>query len=179
MGVADASGAAGTMGVAGASGAAGTMGVAGASGIAGTSGTAGSTGAAGGTGGTLGSAPPSCDIKPIVDNYFCSVAGACHDAQGSAAGLVLTSIAAFQSLVGRQSQGGGQSATRSMCGGQGRYYLVPGKLPATGLLLEKLGAISPPCGGQMPSIGGPLTTAERDCFQRWANFQVWSRAGAH
>jgi hypothetical protein len=48
-------------------------------------------------------------------------------------------------------------------------YLVPGSAPATGLLLDKLFDDAPPCGARMPLIGSPLTNAEQDCLQRWAN----------
>src|SRR5882672_6451218 len=58
-------------------------------GVAGTAGAAGNAGVAGSAGGAGGDVPlrGGCDVKPLVEKYFCTITGACHDAQGSGAGL--------------------------------------------------------------------------------------------
>jgi hypothetical protein len=134
------------------------------------SGSAGGTGTAGaGQAGTGG----GCDIRPILTavNHNCTLAGACHDAMGSAAGLDLTSTGLEARLLGGTPRAsfGVNNALQSMCAGQGRTYLVPGSRPATGLFLDKIGTANPPCGLHMPSIGNRLNAAELDCVQRWAD----------
>jgi hypothetical protein len=143
-----------------ASGAAGYAGGTAGVGAAGTGG-----GGAAGTGGPVG----SCDAKPIILKYSCALAGSCHDALGSAAGLDFATPGWEDRLVGTFPSGGGEVATRSMCAGLGRPYLVAGSNPAMGLLLDKLRLHPPPCGAAMPDIGGPLTASELACVQLWAN----------
>lgn len=142
-------------------------------GAAGSSGAAaGINGAAGAGGaGAAGTGGPglSCDAKPIILKYSCALAGSCHDALGSAAGLDFATPGWEDRLVGTFPSGGGEVATRSMCAGLGRPYLVAGSNPATGLLLDKLRLHPPPCGAAMPNIGGPITAIELACFQDWAN----------
>jgi hypothetical protein len=172
-GTAGTNGASGTTGAAGTSGAAGVTGLAGISGAGGTFGAAGTTGTAGTTG-DFGCA----EVGAIFEYKNCALAGACHDAKGSAAnfslaGLPFTDIAGWRErLVGKHSKGGGVIA--SACANSQQYYLVPGSVPATGLFLNKLRA-NPSCGDHMPIIGDHLTAAELDCVQRWAN-QLTSNA---
>jgi hypothetical protein len=147
----------------------------GAAGATGASGAGGPTGGAAGSGGGQGLL--GCDQFPaIVELYGCGIMGACHGGPDPAAGLALTKTAGPISdaewkakLVGVFPTGGGFGGTKSMCGSVGIPYLVAGSLPATGLFLDKLFRPTPLCGDAMPSIGGPLTTAEKDCIQRWAN----------
>ena len=48
-------------------------------------------------------------------------------------------------------------------------FLVPGSQPATGLFLDKLTSSFGGCGIRMPSINGPVSAADMECIQRWAN----------
>jgi len=152
-------------------GAAGTSGVAGASGIAGSSGVAGSSGAPGSSGvaGTSGTAGrgSTCDVTPIFQEHYCTLQGACHDAQGSAANFDMASPGLEKRIVGVFPRGGG--VIPSMCMNVGIPYLMPGSVPATGLFLQKLRSNHPPCGEQEPPLGPALTPTELDCVQRWAN----------
>jgi hypothetical protein len=142
-------------------------------GIAGTAGVSGASGrgavTAAGLGGAGGYNPPyTCDMVHLINQkYSCTLIGACHDANGSAAGLNLTQ-AAWPKLVGTYPSTAGGLAFPSMCLAPGLPYLVKGTLPAQGLLLDKLKA-PPPCGAQMPDIGGPVSLADMECFQAWAN----------
>jgi hypothetical protein len=116
--------------------------------------------------------PVGCDITPIINSpaHTCTLANACHDAQGSAAGLNLVSPGWERRLVNGMPLGGvSQMGLQSMCTGQGRVYLVAGSQPATGLFLDKLREVPPPCGASMPLLGQRLTPAELACVQSWAN----------
>lgn len=158
-------------------GAAGTTGTGGTTGVAGTgfvTGVAGVTGAAGrsdaaGTGGTLLTGCP--EVEQVFVAHSCALGNVCHDAKGTSAnfslgGLDFNDIAGWKRrLVGQYPKGGGTS----LCGGSPLPYLVPGSLPAQGLLLSKLRYSNPVCGDKMPSIPPDLTPAEIDCVQRWAN----------
>lgn len=55
--------------------------------------------------------------------------------------------------------------------------LDPSTLPATGILMDKL-RFKQECGGGMP-FGAlvPLTAAEQECFQMWANGLVTMAGG--
>jgi hypothetical protein len=147
---------------AGSTGAAGGGGAAGATGAAGTGGAAGASGAAG-TGGGTG----PCNALPIFATHNCTVAMACHDANGAAAGFAMTASGWEKTLVGRLPKAGGAAGLGSACLAAGTPYLVAGSNPARGLFLEKLN--KPPCGQQMPLLPPDLTPAELDCVQRWAN----------
>jgi hypothetical protein len=128
---------------------------------------AGNTAASGGAGGSP--VGIGCDIAPIITSHTCTIANACHDSMGSAAGLDLQSPGLEARLLGIEPTGGGQGALASKCVGQGRLYLIPGSRPAAGLLLQKLGPNPPPCGGRMPLVGAWLSATELACFQAWAN----------
>lgn len=136
-------------------------------GTAGTSGTAGATGS-GGAGGTTGTGP--CNALPIFAMHQCSSPGACHDAKGTAANFDMASTNWQNKLVGVSPMTGGGSGFMSQCTKVGMPYLVAGSNPARGLFLEKLTSSPPvPCGSLMPALGGPLSSTELDCVQRWAN----------
>jgi hypothetical protein len=110
-----------------------------------------------------------CDVAPLVTTkYFCTLAGACHDAQQSATGLDMTSVGWEAKLVGTFASNGSQAAESSLCLGPTEPYLIKGSIPARGLFLEKLKA-NPPCGERMPNLGPNVTDDDMDCFQRWAN----------
>src|SRR5450432_1335234 len=94
---------------------------------------AGSAGSAGpaGTGITSqGGGGVGCDITPIITGnpHNCTIAGACHDAQGSAAGLDLASPGLETRLLGGMPRAGigADNSVLSKCANQGRMYLVPG-----------------------------------------------------
>jgi hypothetical protein len=147
-------------------GAAGTTGAGGfLAGAAGITGAAGTTGTAGGSGGK--SSFEGCDITPIITAHNCTIQGACHDSNGSAAGLDLASPGLGARLYNGYPGLGGAVGLESICRSAGIPYIVPDSYPARGLFLMKLTA-DPPCGAQMPSIGSPLNATELDCIQRWA-----------
>ena len=134
---------------------------------------AGSSGGSGGSGGSAGAGDvplrDGCNVMQLVQTkYSCTLVGACHDAQGSAAGLDLTTPGWDRRLVGASPKTTSQAAFPSLCAGQGRVYLVPGSQPAVGLFLDKLKP-NPPCGGREPLLGSFVTPEDLDCFQRWAN----------
>jgi hypothetical protein len=113
------------------------------------------------------SVPAGCDVKPLMGptKYACTVAGACHDGSAfTAGGLDLATPGWEQRLIGRIPSG----VNTSMCGGVKTPYLIAGSQPAAGLLLQKLTG-TPPCGQQMPLLGGPMSQADLQCFQRWAD----------
>jgi hypothetical protein len=131
-------------------------------------GTAGTTAVATGTGGTAAGGP-GCDITTLVTTkYSCTLAGACHDAQGSAANFDMASPGWEQRLVGVAPRGGTTSFEPSLCANQGWVYLVKGSFPATGLFMEKF-KTNPACGIAMPNLGLPVSADDLACFQRWAN----------
>jgi hypothetical protein len=145
-------------------------------GAAGTTGAAGGGDNTGGGAGNGGSAAAGCDqALNIFRKYICSIAGACHDANGSAAGLSLAELDQSGTVdwrakfVGVYPKGGGARPSPSMCFPSSIPYLVPGSQPATGLLLDKLLQFTPPCGSRMPLVGGPLSASELGCVQRWAD----------
>jgi hypothetical protein len=110
-----------------------------------------------------------CDAaQAIFQTHFCTLAGACHDANGSAANLDLATNGWEARLVGGTPKGGGVGVP-STCGGFGRVYLFPGSYPARGLFLDKLFEKTPPCGAQMPNLPPLLDASERECIQRWAD----------
>jgi hypothetical protein len=108
-----------------------------------------------------------CDAKPIFEQYFCSTDGSCHGSM-PAGGFDMKTAGWETHLKGVMPKGGGSGATASMCTTSTQPYLVAGSSPATGLFIDKLTKAVPPCGGVMPSIGGPLTAAEKDCVIKWA-----------
>jgi hypothetical protein len=99
--------------------------------------------------------------------YVCTLAGACHDASRSATRLDMTSVGWEQKLVGTFPSPE-NSAFPSECLGSTEPYLIAGSSPARGLFLDKFDS-SPPCGIRMSPIGPPVSPADLDCFQRWAN----------
>ena len=130
---------------------------------------------AGGSSGVGGVSPPGCDVNPIFGTnglqgkYYCTVIGACHDAERSATGLDMTSADWAQKLVGTlPSDSPTQPLLPSMCLGTNEPYLIKGSYPARGLFLDKLKS-PPPCGYVMPNIGGPITATDMECVQDWAN----------
>jgi hypothetical protein len=154
------------------------------SGTAGTSGAAG-TGAAGtGTAGTTGAGGAvACDMvtlitmpanpmMPAKGGYGCTLAGACHDAVGSAAGLSLMQ-ADWPKLKGAMPMVKTPApAFPSICATDATAktmpYIIAGSATGDGLLMKKLmGPVCPP-GVQMPSLGGPIKAADLPCFQQWA-----------
>jgi hypothetical protein len=133
---------------------------------------------AGGSGGGGGSGAP-CDATPIFVKmtHTCTLAGACHDAAGSAANFSMATTGWQNSLVGKAPPGGSPThdatldskcSTMSVPPVTGKVYLTVGSNPATGLFLEKLMGI-PSCGAKMPNLGSPLDATELACVQSWAN----------
>jgi hypothetical protein len=156
------------------------------SGSAGSTGSAGAGTAGGGAGmamaGSSGSAgAPACDMVKLIGpgpgNYNCILAGACHDAMGSAAGLSMMQ-ADWPKLVGRVPVSGPPplnptNGTPSICADDPAFKTVPiiTKMSPTGagLLLQKLmGPVCSPAGLQMPSLGAKVKAADMVCFQQWA-----------
>jgi hypothetical protein len=145
------------------------MGTAGVSGTAGT-GTAGTGTAGTGTAGT----GAACDMtKLITVTYTCTLAGACHDAAGSAASLSMMP-ADWPKLVGTTPHvATPPPAFLSICAADAAFkampYIMKGSATGDGLLLKKLqGAICSPGGVQMPSLNGPVKPADLTCFKQWA-----------
>jgi len=130
-----------------------------------TTGTGGS-GGGGGSGGRCNALPLFNSTSPM---HTCSVVGACHDGQGSAAGLDLLTPGWQNHLVGRApSATAGAMSLMSMCANKGFVYLVAGSNPATGLFLDKL-KTTPPCGVHMPNLpGSDFSATELACIQDWA-----------
>lgn len=138
-------------------GAAGTPGAAGMPGMAGTPGTAG-------MGAVVG-----CDgAQAIFDAHTCSLVGACHDKDGSAAHFKMAPAGWDAALVGTVPPGGGAGALASQCMASAMPYITKTQ-PAGGLILAKLKGTTPPCGAKMPSLGAALTADEFTCIQNWAN----------
>ena len=132
------------------------------------SGGSNSTGAAGMSGAAGSGTGAPCDAQTEVFNmHFCSTAGTCHDASGSAAGFDMATNGWQNHLVGVMPPGGGSYAA-SLCTAAGMPYLVANSAPATGLLLAKLSP-NPPCGVQMPNLPPLLNATEMACVQSWAN----------
>jgi hypothetical protein len=131
-------------------------------------GTAGAVGGAAGaaTGGAQPATIPACDITPLLTKYFCTVAGACHDALGSGGNFDMASPGWDQRLVGVYPEAGGQ--VPSLCLGSTEPYLIAGSQPARGLFMDKFNA-NPPCGVAMPNVGPFVSSADLACFQSWAN----------
>jgi len=149
-----------------ANGRAGSTGAAG-GGTAGGGAAAGAVGgaASAGTGGAQ-TTSAACDITPLVTKYFCTVAGACHDAFGSGGNFDMSSPGWEQRLVGVFPKGGGQ--VPSMCFDSNEPYLIAGSQPARGLFMDKFNQI-PPCGIVMPQVGPTVSPVDLACFQTWAN----------
>jgi hypothetical protein len=122
----------------------------------------------GGGGGGAGTGGGTCDATKIFSTYGCAIP-ACHSNVNPAANFDQQTPGWEHAMVGKAPPGGGPAATASMCANMGKVYLVAGSQPATGLFLDKLKLITPPCGARMPNIGGPLTTPELNCVQDWAN----------
>src|SRR4029079_14757628 len=110
----------------------------------------------------------ACDVPKLFNTtYGCSIP-ACHHANMPAGAFDMQTAGWETRMIGKMSPGGGPTATASMCAGKGPY-LVANSQPATGLFLDKLKLITPPCGTPMPNIGGPLTSQELQCVQEWAD----------
>jgi hypothetical protein len=110
---------------------------------------------------------PGCsDAAAIFQNHSCALAGACHDANGSAANFNMATADWMAHLVGVVPKGGG--LVPSLCATTGMPYIVAGSYPATGLFLVKLSG-PPPCGQREPEIGDVLTPTELACVQAWAD----------
>ena len=108
----------------------------------------------------------ACDVPTIFASYGCPT---CHDVKGSFGGFDMASPGWETHLVGVAPKGGGASSP-SVCTGGGRVYLAAGSSPATGLFMDKLKPkTASSCGDRMPLIADPLTSAELDCVQQWAN----------
>jgi hypothetical protein len=141
------------------------------SGTGGNTGTGGGpTGGATGTGGTALNCTGGNDGASIVTvncaTTFCHIPGTDND--GTAGGLDLTVDANIGSrLVGVKSVGTADNG--SMCMGNTTPYLNAGSNPATGLLIDKVTMVNPPCGAQMPFDSPfPLTTMQQKCLVQWA-----------
>jgi hypothetical protein len=109
-----------------------------------------------------------CDVGAIIAASSCALAAACHDTRGTSANFDMATPGWEKALVGGVPKGGG--VVPSMCGEQGRVYLVANSRPARGLFMEKLTVNPPPpCGSRMPLLGAPLKANELACFQAWAD----------
>jgi hypothetical protein len=101
--------------------------------------------------------------------YNCTLAGACHDANGTAAGFSMTTPGWEMALVGSKAKGtGGMAPYMASPACAGMNYLDPGSNPATGLFLRKITA-NFGCGMRMPYTGGTVSSADVACIQTWAN----------
>jgi hypothetical protein len=130
--------------------------------------TGGTGGAGGGAGGSTG-AGGTCDAMPIFTKHTCTVVGACHDTNGSAAGFDMLTAGWETHLVGEAVSGGGTGTLASLCGGMGLVYLKPNIIPAQGLFIDKLTKSPPECGVAMPNLPPLLNDTEKACVQSWAN----------
>jgi len=119
----------------------------------------------------------ACDINTLMSpsKYNCAGTG-CHSGSAPAANLSLAGTDLASVLVNKMPAGGGPTGQTSLCSGMGLTYLVGGSNPATGLFLQKLDP-SPPCGVQMPQIGNKVTSADRACFQTFANSLTGTNGG--
>ena len=161
------------------SGGAGAGNTTGTAGAGNTSGAAGATSGTAGMG-TAGTGAMACDmvklispaVAPSTVGYGCTLAGACHDAAGSAAGLSLLQ-ADWPKLEGKlPSVIPPPPSFPSICALDATAKTIPyitSKSPTgDGLLLKKLaGAVCPP-GVQMPSLGSHVSAADMPCFVQWA-----------
>jgi hypothetical protein len=128
----------------------------------------------GGGGGNPGTVPVrGCDVTPLfgtattTGKYFCTIQGACHDANQSATQLDMTSANWEQNLLGTFPTAKAGEPFGSLCLASKVPYLIKGSIPAQGLFLDKLRGF--PCGAQMPNIGGPITASDMACIQAWAD----------
>jgi hypothetical protein len=127
-----------------------------------------------GAGGSMG-----CDITPLIQGtgapngappkYYCIQAGACHDGSATTAAGMSMQKADWPKLVNGTPNGMNQS----ICGADPAYktmpYIMKGSANGDGLLMKKLNAPTcSPMGAQMPTLGGPMTAADKMCFQQWA-----------
>jgi hypothetical protein len=120
----------------------------------------------GGAGGSTGTGG-TCDATPIFTQHTCTVVGACHDGQGTAAGFDMLTAGWQTHLVGVASPGGGMGNNASLC--KGMVYLEPNVIPAQGLFIDKLTKNPAPCGVVMPNLPPLLNATEKACVQSWAN----------
>jgi hypothetical protein len=111
--------------------------------------------------------PATCDGNALLTKYGCVGAG-CHSGSAPAANLDLASANVGARLVGVSPPGGGPTGQVSLCAGATPPHVYLMGTPATGLFLQKLDS-APPCGVQMPQIGAKVTSADRACFQMWAD----------
>jgi hypothetical protein len=118
-----------------------------------------SPGTATGPGNDAGSDVTFTEVYTTVIGPVCST---CHAANGEAPFLVMSSqSAAYTNLVGVKASG-------PSCGSSGDTRVVAGSAP-TSLLYEKVSMTTPPCGGQMPLGGSPLSAADQGLFAAWIN----------
>jgi hypothetical protein len=136
-------------------------------------------GSGSGGGGGAGSSGSACTLDD-VNNIFvtktanastgCTVINACHDNQGSAAGLDLITAGWQTKLVGGNpvANKGSQMSNYSACVGHGPY-LMAGSKPAAGLIIDKLNPAvpTPPCGVHMPNLGVMLSATQFACVQSY------------
>jgi hypothetical protein len=144
----------------------------------------GTTGGAAGNPGTAGSASmagtsgASCDITPLIQGtmgssapkYYCIQTGACHDGSASTAAGFSMLPKDWPTLVGKMPMS--PVVNGGFCGGDATYksmpYIISKSATGDGLIMQKLTkAICTP-GQQMPTLGGPMSAADKMCFQKWA-----------
>jgi hypothetical protein len=161
---------------AGPGGSSGGGGAGGASGAGGAGGASGAGGATSGVGGAGGAACTLEDATKIITTTSknpltgCTVIGACHDSEGSAAGLDLATMGWQTRLVGKGpvSMKGSAQSNYSKCAGMGLVYLQPGSKPATGLIVDKLDpAGTAPCGSHMPDLTVNLSARDFACLRSY------------
>jgi hypothetical protein len=80
----------------------------------------------------------------------------------------MTSAGWEQKLLVTGASNGKIVNSGSLCLGTNEPYLIKGSFPAQGLFMDKLRP-NPPCGLQMTILGGPISAADMECIQRWAN----------
>jgi hypothetical protein len=141
---------------------------------AGSTGTAGNGAAGTGAAGTSGG---NCDMVKLITaaapmGYSCTLASACHDSAGSAAGLSLMQ-ADWPKLAGTTPMVKTPPPNfPSVCATDATTKTIPyikkGSATGDGLLLQKL--MGSPCAGgvQMPSLGSHVSPTDMMCFVQWA-----------
>jgi hypothetical protein len=136
----------------------------------------GGTGGAGGAGnhadgGDAASVPLGCDNAMLVLDNNCTTT--CHSMSSAPyfGGLDLMTANVAQRLVGKPAATM-TSTNQAMCSGKGNL-LNRGKLPATGIFIDKIKADpampGSVCGSPMPLGGSMLAQEDLDCLQAWAN----------
>jgi hypothetical protein len=114
--------------------------------------------------GADGPIPAGCADAARIIQANCA---SCHTSPPSPiyANLDLTSAGVASRLVGKPAYTGASGE----CGGMGNL-LDPVRLPATGILIDKINFSPTVCGSGMPyTPAAPLSATDVACLQAWAN----------